>query len=156
MLGRDAFLTSAAPAALVRRRLPDESTTADRPLLVDDDDTLAAQTLGRRRAPADLEVYPLVKKPGAPFADMITVGRTPNNDIVIRDVTISRFHAFFKKRDAKWTVSDAGSKNGSAIDGQALEARRERDVASGTALRFGEIHLTFYSSADLYGVLGGR
>ena len=69
LLGRDAFLASAAPAALVRRRLPDESTTADRPLLVDDDETLAAQTLGRRRAPADLEVYPLIKKPGAPFAE---------------------------------------------------------------------------------------
>jgi hypothetical protein len=156
LLGRDAFITAAAPAALVRRRLPDESTTSDRPLLVDDDDTLAAQTLGRRRAPADLEVYALMKKPGAPFADMITVGRTPNNDIVIRDVTVSRFHAFFKKRETRWVVADAGSKNGSAVDGQALEARKERDLASGTAVRFGEIHLTFYSAADLYGVLGGR
>jgi len=34
---------------------------------------------------------PLTKKPGASFPDRITIGRTPNNDIVIVDHSVSRF-----------------------------------------------------------------
>jgi len=157
LLGRSAFLASAAPAALVRRRADGSETDSDsRPAVDEEVDTLVAPVLGRRRGPRGVEVYPLAKKPGASFADMITVGRTPNNDIVLRDVTVSRFHAYFRQRGDKWIVADAGSKNGSELEGVPLEARKERELASGVAIRIGDFELTFYSSNELYGVLGGR
>ena len=157
LLGRTAFLASSAPAALVRRRAEGQDTDTDSRSGVDEEvDTLIAPVLGRRRGPRGLEVYPLSKKPGASFADMITVGRTPNNDVVLRDVTISRFHAYFRQRGDKWIVADAGSKNGSEMSGEPLEARKERELVSGTALRIGDLELTFYLANDLYGILGGR
>lgn len=157
LLGRSAFLASAAPAALVRRRAEGTETDSDsRPAVDEEVDTLVAPVLGRRRGPRGVEVYPLAKKPGASFADMITVGRTPNNDIVLRDVTVSRFHAYFRQRGDKWIVADAGSKNGSELEGVPLEARKERELASGVAIRIGDFELTFYLSNELYGVLGGR
>jgi hypothetical protein len=157
LLGRSAFLASAAPAALVRRRADGTETDSDsRPAVDEEVDTLVAPVLGRRRGPRGVEVYPLAKKPGASFADMITVGRTPNNDIVLRDVTVSRFHAYFRQRGDKWIVADAGSKNGSELEGVPLEARKERELASGVAVRIGDFELTFYLAGELYGVLGGR
>ncbi|MBE7451898.1 MAG: FHA domain-containing protein [Kofleriaceae bacterium] len=157
LLGRSAFLAAAAPAALVRRRAEGSETDTDsRPALDEEVDTLVAPVLGRRRGPRGIEVYPLAKKPGASFADMITVGRTPNNDVVLRDVTVSRFHAYFRQRGDRWLIADAGSKNGSELEGQPLEPRKERELASGVAVRIGDFDLTFYTAPELYGVLGGR
>jgi pSer/pThr/pTyr-binding forkhead associated (FHA) protein len=106
----------------------------------------------------ELEVFPLAKKPGASFPDRITIGRTANNDIVIADHSISRLHAYVKRGSGgggAWLVADAGSKNGSALRGLKLEARKEQTLASRMVLRLGEVDLTFYEARDLYGALGG-
>src|SRR5687768_4743120 len=92
-LGREEFLASAAPAALVRYRLEKEDPTSSgvHTLSIDEEieETLPA---GRDSPPlpTDLEVYPLTKKAGASFPDRITIGRTVNNDIVIADSSVSR------------------------------------------------------------------
>lgn len=159
LLGRSAFLASAAPAALLRRRTDgiDGDTDSQRGL-DEEHETLVAPVLGQRRGPRAIELYPLAKKPGASFADMITIGRTANNDVVLRDVTVSRFHAYFRHRVDpqgvdKWLVADAGSRNGSELDGAVLEARREREVASGNPVRIGDLELTFFVAAQLFDVL---
>jgi pSer/pThr/pTyr-binding forkhead associated (FHA) protein len=158
LLGRSAFLASAAPAALVRRRFEDAEHDTDSGRGADDDvETLVAPVLGQRRGPRAIEVYPLSKKPGASFADMITIGRTANNDVVLRDVTVSRFHAYFRHRVEqgvdRWLVADAGSRNGSELGGAALEARREREVTSGAPVRIGDLELTFFVASELFEVL---
>jgi pSer/pThr/pTyr-binding forkhead associated (FHA) protein len=164
LLGRSAFLASAAPAALVRRRFDESDSDSDSrsgsglQRLDDEVETLVAPVLGQRRGPRAIEVYPLAKKPGASFADMITIGRTPNNDVVLRDVTVSRFHAYFRHRVdpqgvEKWLVADAGSRNGSELAGTALEARREREVHSGAPVRIGDLELTFFVASELFDVL---
>jgi len=158
LLGKDVFLASAAPAALIRRRA-DDSEVLDRTGSGDKDldaETQVAAAVGRRRAPGGIEVFPLAKKPGASFPDMITIGRTANNDIVLRDVTVSRLHAFFRRRDDRWVVADAGSKNGTAVEGEPLLPRRERDVGSGTGVRIGDLELTFYTAVELFAVLSGK
>jgi hypothetical protein len=156
LLGEEQFLASAAPAALVRGQL---SSAAAAQIDEDSNDTMVASldgALGKASGPSSsLEVFALAKKPGAPFADMITIGRTPNNDVVIRHITVSRFHSFFRQRDGGWTVSDAGSKNGTYLEGRRLEARKERPVASGHRVRMGDIEATFYSASDLFNVLSG-
>jgi hypothetical protein len=112
--------------------------------------------------PAPIEVYPIAKKPGAPFSDMVTVGRTSNNDIVLNDVTVSRFHAYFKcvnkdptkggakQPEQRWIVCDAGSKNGTKLEGSRLDARREAPIESGAVVRFGDVDGTFYTADELF------
>lgn len=104
----------------------------------------------------DLEIYPATKKPHAAFPDRITIGRTTNNDIVIADSSVSRLHAYVRREGAgSWVVADAGSKNGSWLRGQHLEARKEKPLASRASMKFGEVELTFFLAEDLYTVLGG-
>jgi hypothetical protein len=160
MLGRSQFLALAAPGALVRLK-GDARRSVGRTPGVDEeeDETLVASVdsaLGSPAGPSSgLEVFPLAKKPGAPFADMITVGRTPNNDVAINHVTLSRFHAFFRHRDDTWIVCDAGSKNGTFREGKRLDARKEHKINSGELVRMGDVDLSFYTVKDLFTVLGG-
>lgn len=151
LLGKEAFVESVAPAALVRRRgmpsLGVEDFTGE--------ETQVAGVLHGAMAggSGELEIFPLAKKPGAPFADMITVGRTANNDVVIKDVTVSRFHAFFRERDGAWIVCDAGSKNGTSLAGKALEPRKEMSLGAGSAVRIGDVETTFYDAGALFEIL---
>ncbi|MBA3456163.1 MAG: FHA domain-containing protein [Deltaproteobacteria bacterium] len=152
-LGRAEFLASAAPAALVRH----QAGAADL--------DVGAETVEHTRPhskdlelggdDADLVVYPLTKKPGASFPDRITIGRTPNNDIVIVDHSVSRFHAYLRLAGKDWVVADAGSKNGSWLGSTTLEARKERTLTSKAIVRLGDVDLTFYVAPDLYAALGG-
>ncbi|MEJ7602573.1 MAG: FHA domain-containing protein [Kofleriaceae bacterium] len=156
-LGRDEFLSAAAPAALVRFR--DDAGGAgafDQTMTIDQeisDETLPAGQYSV--AALALELYPLAKKPGASFPDRITIGRTTNNDIALADHSVSRLHAYVKQTTAGWVVADAGSKNGSWLGGAPLEVRREKPLQSRNVLRLGDLDLTFYSAADLFAVLGG-
>ena len=155
-LGREEFLAAAAPAVLVRHpsRVLVGLHSADRTISSDDTADVAVPA---PHAPAqlELELFPLVKKPGASFADRITIGRTHHNDIELPDHSVSRFHAYVRQADTGWVIADAGSKNGSWLRGGALEARREQALPSKAVLRLGEVDLTFYVASDLFDVLGG-
>lgn len=155
-LGRDEFLASAAPAALVRYRAADLASD-DR---IDEPAEPIEETMPLGKVVlADvlaMEVFPLVKKPGASFPDRITIGRTSNNDVVIADPSISRLHAYLRQHGGGWVVADGGSKNGSWLRGDPLGPRRERPIATRGVLRLGDVDLTFYLAADLYAALGGH
>jgi hypothetical protein len=179
-LGREEFLAAAAPAVLVRHRAaaPDPTragTTTptmtldlpfDRPVdhrigppagAHEDRGEAVDEAMLHGKfipVPAAIELFPLAKKPGASFPDRITIGRTSNNDVVIADASVSRLHAYVRGRDP-WVVADAGSKNGSWLDGVVLAPRRETALAPGAAIRFGDVQLAFYRSEDLFELMGG-
>lgn len=160
-LGRDEFLAAAAPAALVRFRSDGlvtggaQTFTLDQPDgdLDELDETQTAA--GFQLSDLDLQIFPLVKKPGASFPDRITIGRTPNNDLVIPDHSVSRLHAYIRTSQGGWVVADAGSKNGSWLRGEKLDPRREKPLTSRTIVRLGDVDLTFYIAPDLFSILGG-
>jgi pSer/pThr/pTyr-binding forkhead associated (FHA) protein len=159
-LGRDEFLASAAPAVLVRYRLrtPDLSVTGTNTLTVDQSghETVdVAMTDGKLPLEAaEMELFPLAKKLGASFRDRITIGRTENNDVVIADPSVSRLHAYVRHANG-WVVADAGSKNGTWLGDEHLEPRREVALPTGAVIRFGDVHLIFYRSSELFELLGG-
>ncbi len=69
-----------------------------------------------------------IAEPGRP----VTIGRTEATDVVVNDRTISKLHAFVDvQRDGSARVTDAGSKNGTAVSGVKLSA--PPDGAPGTA-----------------------
>ena len=159
-LGRDEFLASAAPAAFVRFRAIDApQDSIDQTLSMDEDVPEVEETMPIGKVSlgdvVHMEIYPLVKKPGASFPDRITIGRTSNNDIVVADASISRLHAYVRRDGKQWVVADGGSKNGSSLKGAPLEARREKPLESRAVLRLGDVDLTFYVANDLYAMLGG-
>ena len=98
-------------------------------------------------------VFEVMKTPGSknPFAMGVTLGRVETNDLVIDDVSISRFHAYFQadSKSGLWSVVDAESKNGSWLNAVKLKKNAKTPVASGDQLKFGEIKLIFLDPAGL-------
>ncbi|MBI3183006.1 MAG: FHA domain-containing protein [Myxococcales bacterium] len=79
------------------------------------------------------------------FRRGVTVGRTSNNDVILDDASVSRFHAWFQRDDktGEWAVADAGSKNGTHLAGQKLRPKKLTALAKESRLRFGQVEVTF-------------
>jgi hypothetical protein len=146
--GREAFLQGAAPAALYRRRDPSAPEASDDvedvPTHIGSNAATPAPVVG------DHEIYPLRAGAGS---DVVTLGRTAGNDIVVPDVTVSRRHATFRERDGRWVVQDAGSKNGTRVDGSRLEPEIEQPLRAGARVRVGDVETRFYPAPDLFELL---
>lgn len=76
-------------------------------------------------------------------ADVTTVGRHPNADIFLDDVTVSRRHAEFVRRGASFEIKDLNSLNGTYFDGVRIENAVLHD---GAEVQVGKFRLTFYPS----------
>ncbi len=76
-----------------------------------------------------------------------TIGRHPDSDIFLDDVTVSRRHAEVRHAGSKFIVSDVGSLNGTYLDRERIESA---DLHSGDELQIGKFRLVFLSE-----VLGG-
>lgn len=46
-----------------------------------------------------------------------TIGRIPDNDLMIEDSSLSRRHAVIESFDGAWQISDCGSQNGTFVNG---------------------------------------
>ncbi len=76
-----------------------------------------------------------------------TVGRHPDSDIFLDDVTVSRRHAEINHSEGQFTVTDAGSLNGTDLNRERIE---KAVLHSGDELQIGKFRLVF-----LHEMLGG-
>ncbi|MCG9479445.1 MAG: FHA domain-containing protein [Actinomycetia bacterium] len=54
--------------------------------------------------------------------DSISVGRSPESDIFLDDITVSRQHAFINSQKEGLALEDAGSLNGSYVNGERVDS----------------------------------
>ncbi len=90
---------------------------------------------------------PLRKRRGgmSPFESRISVGRTSNNDLVLRDATVSKFHAWFAcGTDRRLYLIDAASKNSTKVNGIRIAPQTAALVEPGDEVRFGNVEGTLY------------
>jgi pSer/pThr/pTyr-binding forkhead associated (FHA) protein len=84
---------------------------------------------------------------------LLTVGRTPNNDVVVRDTSVSRFHAYVKPGESGGLlIQDAGSTNGTLVNGESVPSRGNGPAAElkpGDDVRLGQVDFTFVDAAGL-------
>jgi pSer/pThr/pTyr-binding forkhead associated (FHA) protein len=76
-------------------------------------------------------------------ADLTTVGRHPDADIFLDDVTVSRRHAEFLRNGTTFEVRDLGSLNGTYFDGSRIDSAA---LSDGSEVQVGKFRLTFYAS----------
>ncbi len=78
----------------------------------------------------------------------LRVGRMPENDLVIDNLGVSRFHARLHLDDRRVFLEDAGSENGCQVNGERLTGRRE--IAPGDRITIGkhEVRVRSASPAD--------
>jgi pSer/pThr/pTyr-binding forkhead associated (FHA) protein len=75
----------------------------------------------------------------------LTVGRDEGNDVVLGDDhTVSRLHAVVERLGPGWCLRDAGSANGTHVNGERLNS--ERLLQSGDELGIGETRIVYRSS----------
>ncbi len=72
----------------------------------------------------------------------ITVGRDPECDIFLNDMTVSRTHAVLTIVDGVVTVRDAGSLNGTYVNGVCVDSA---ELCSGDLLQIGTFQMSFLS-----------
>ncbi len=94
-----------------------------------------------------------IQKVQEAFPSMITVGRTANNDVIVSDPQISKFHAFFRQTHGAWEVADAGSRNGTFLHNQQLDSKRPVTIVSGNKLKLAALEFEFLDSASLWTTL---
>lgn len=70
----------------------------------------------------------------------ITVGRSPECDIFLDDVTVSREHARLLRRPGGIVIEDRGSLNGTFVNRQRVDVKELED---GDEIQIGKYKLTF-------------
>src|SRR5712691_9737096 len=70
---------------------------------------------------------------------VVTLGRDVNNSIVLEDDFVSATHARLTFRGRAWYVEDAGSTNGTFVNGSRIETISP--LAFGDELQIGQIRL---------------
>jgi pSer/pThr/pTyr-binding forkhead associated (FHA) protein len=75
--------------------------------------------------------------------DRITAGRHPSSDIFLDDVTVSRKHAEFLRRDGGFVLRDVGGLNGTYIGRDRID---EAVLHNGDEVRVGKFRMVFYAS----------
>ncbi len=75
-------------------------------------------------------------------ADLTQVGRHPESDIFLDDVTVSRRHAEFHRDGNAFTVRDVGSLNGTYVNRDRIDQVHLKD---GDEVQIGKFRLVFFS-----------
>jgi pSer/pThr/pTyr-binding forkhead associated (FHA) protein len=130
--------------------LPDDETTASLALMEErheledefgdllDDLPPGMGVLVVRRGPGAGSRYALEH-------ETTTVGRHPDSDIFLDDITVSRRHAVVTRLDDGYEVKDAGSLNGTYVNHERVETARLQQF---NELQIGRFVLTFVEDDD--------
>jgi hypothetical protein len=77
-----------------------------------------------------------------PQSARTTIGRSPDCDVFLDDVTVSRNHAVLLEQEDRFVIEDEGSLNGTYVNRQRVESAELED---GDELQIGKYRLTFFS-----------
>ena len=78
--------------------------------------------------------------------DVVSIGRSPESDVFLDDVTVSRKHAQILRTNSEFSISDSHSLNGTyvnsiSVTNQVLRMGDEIQVGKFHALFFGNTHV---------------
>ena len=72
--------------------------------------------------------------------ERMTIGRSPEADVFLDDVTVSRDHAGLVQRHGGWYLDDSGSLNGTYVNRKRIDSHRLED---GDELQVGKYKLQY-------------
>ena len=133
-------LDASAPASPVRE---EKTTRLDLAYVTRGVTEERAREVANRPPTASLEI---VRGPfaGASFQierAVCSIGRGEENDVRIRDDTVSLTHATLLRKRGAWFVVDLRSMNGTFVDGSRVSG--ERELHTGARVRVGAVELAF-------------
>lgn len=125
-------------------------TTASIPVTdIDTEEMPASEGSGVESLPEGSALLLVQRGPaaGARFlldTDSVTVGRHPDSDIFLDDITVSRRHASFTRSPAGYVVSDRGSLNGTYVNRDRIEG--DVTLTGGDEVQIGKYRLIYFAS----------
>jgi pSer/pThr/pTyr-binding forkhead associated (FHA) protein len=75
-----------------------------------------------------------------PSGERTTIGRSPDCDIFLDDVTVSRQHSLLIEKNGQFVIQDEGSLNGTFLNRRRIESA---PVEDGDEIQIGKYRLTF-------------
>jgi pSer/pThr/pTyr-binding forkhead associated (FHA) protein len=75
-----------------------------------------------------------------PAGERTRIGRSPDCEIFLDDVTVSRNHAVLVERDGAFYVEDEGSLNGTFVNRHRIDSAR---LENGDEVQVGKYRMTF-------------
>jgi hypothetical protein len=86
-----------------------------------------------------------------PFANTVLVGRAETNDVRVPDDSVSKLHARIKiAEDGSLCLMEAGSTNGTWVNGEKIVNREPVAIVPGDQIVFGLRHFKLYQTEKLY------
>ena len=79
-------------------------------------------------------------------SDTVSVGRHPDSDIFLDDISVSRRHATFTRSGAGYVIADLGSLNGSYVNRDRIDS--EIALAGGDEVQIGKYRLIYFAGAS--------
>src|SRR5438874_2816559 len=74
---------------------------------------------------------------------ILTIGRAPDNRLVVRDPTVSSHHAEIRPDGQGYSIVDLGSTNGTFVNGQRLTKNSPCLLHSGDTFRIGDFTFAY-------------
>lgn len=74
--------------------------------------------------------------------ERLSIGRRPDSEVFLDDVTVSRDHALLINRAGQWHLDDCGSLNGTYVNRSRIESQR---LEEGDEVQIGKYKLTFHA-----------
>lgn len=74
--------------------------------------------------------------------ERMSIGRRPEADVFLDDVTVSRDHAVLVRRAEQWHIDDCGSLNGTYVNRSRIDSHQ---LQEGDELQIGKYKLTFHA-----------
>jgi hypothetical protein len=97
-------------------------------------------------APSTLEALAIALAPRAGQGGQLTVGRSSASDVEVNDGTLSQLHLLLMEEGpGRFTARDAGSKNGTWVDGVRLVPGAPVALGEGARIQAAQVCLTFYT-----------
>lgn len=75
--------------------------------------------------------------------DEFIIGRSPESDVLLDDITVSRKHALLKKDEDEYRLIDSGSLNGSYLNGNIVD---EAILSNGDRIQIGKYIFLYFST----------
>jgi pSer/pThr/pTyr-binding forkhead associated (FHA) protein len=76
--------------------------------------------------------------------DVIQIGRHPESDIFLDDITVSRRHAEIHRKGDAFRLADTGSLNGTYLNHERIESA---DLDNGDEIQIGKFRLLFLAGS---------